>query len=42
MRARAEKVGARFEVRSKPGSGTSIEITVPVGSADDRSDSAAE
>ena len=29
MRARAEKIGASFEVISRPGSGTTIEVTVP-------------
>jgi hypothetical protein len=29
MRARAEKVGARFEVHSVAGAGTTIEIIVP-------------
>ena len=29
MRARAEKIGALFEVTSKPGSGTTIEVSVP-------------
>lgn len=42
MRARAEKVGAAFEVRSRPGSGTSIEIVVPVGSAVDPAGTPAE
>jgi signal transduction histidine kinase len=42
MRARAEKVGAAFEVRSRPGSGTSIEIVVPVASGADPAGSPAE
>jgi PAS domain S-box-containing protein len=29
MRARAEKIGATFAVTSKPGAGTTIEVTVP-------------
>ncbi|HET9456166.1 MAG TPA: ATP-binding protein, partial [Candidatus Limnocylindrales bacterium] len=29
MRARAEKVGATFTVTSKPGAGTTIEVTMP-------------
>ena len=32
MRARAEKIGALLEVTSKPGSGTTIEVTVPEAS----------
>jgi signal transduction histidine kinase len=31
MRARAEKIGARLDVTSRPGSGTTIEVTVPKG-----------
>jgi PAS domain S-box-containing protein len=29
MRARADKIGASFQVTSKPGAGTTIEVTVP-------------
>ena len=29
MRARAEKIGARFAVDARPGQGTTIEVTVP-------------
>jgi signal transduction histidine kinase len=29
MRARAEKIGADFDVISKPGAGTTIEVIVP-------------
>jgi signal transduction histidine kinase len=29
MRARAEKIGARFGVSSRPGAGTTIEVAVP-------------
>ena len=29
MRARADKIGARFTVRSVPGEGTRIEVIVP-------------
>jgi hypothetical protein len=29
MRARAEKVGARFAVDARPGAGTTIEVSVP-------------
>ena len=29
MRARAEKIGASFEVTSRPAAGTTIEVTVP-------------
>ena len=29
MRARAEKIGARFSVKSEPGQGTTIEVVVP-------------
>jgi nitrate/nitrite-specific signal transduction histidine kinase len=29
MRARAEKIGATFEVSSRPGAGTTIDVTVP-------------
>jgi signal transduction histidine kinase len=29
MRARAEKVGATLEVRSRPGAGTTIDVAVP-------------
>jgi PAS domain S-box-containing protein len=34
MRARAEKIGATFSVISGPGSGTTIEVTVPQASID--------
>jgi signal transduction histidine kinase len=29
MRARAEKIGASLDVNSRPGAGTTIEVTVP-------------
>ncbi|HEY6014706.1 MAG TPA: ATP-binding protein, partial [Candidatus Limnocylindrales bacterium] len=29
MRARADKIGARFSCRSEPGQGTTIEVEVP-------------
>jgi hypothetical protein len=29
MRARAERLGATFACQSRPGSGTTIEVTVP-------------
>jgi signal transduction histidine kinase len=32
MRARAERLGASFVCRSRPGGGTTIEVTVPEGS----------
>jgi PAS domain S-box-containing protein len=33
MRARAEKVGATLEVRSRPGAGTTIDVAVPRGAS---------
>jgi hypothetical protein len=30
MRARAEEAGGRLEVRSSPGSGTTVSVAVPV------------
>jgi nitrate/nitrite-specific signal transduction histidine kinase len=29
MRARADKIGAAFAVESRPGEGTTVEVTVP-------------
>lgn len=31
MRERAESIGARFEVRSRPGGGTAVRMTIPTG-----------
>jgi signal transduction histidine kinase len=31
MRERAELIGARFEVRSRPGGGTVVWLSIPVG-----------
>jgi signal transduction histidine kinase len=31
MRERAELIGARFEVRSRPGGGTVVLLSIPVG-----------
>jgi len=37
MRERAKLVGGNLEVWSEPGSGTEVELTIPGGSAYDRS-----
>ena len=33
MRERVEGCGGRFEVRSRPGAGTEVHVTVPAGEA---------